>query len=171
MNRGTSLIDLSGVSGVAGAQPARAAPRHATPNRDVLAPSRPTCEDPHAPTYIRRKSRGRGAIGRGIAHANCFPAAGRLMRAGRAGAGGGSGARAHRPPSRSGAAPARGRERDGDSSRSQRRLVNTNRPKSRDKYSTFTTRTHTAARPAPCDAHRRTRLANRSLAAAPLCYF
>ncbi|XP_061378268.1 uncharacterized protein LOC133319100 isoform X2 [Danaus plexippus] len=39
MNRGTSLIDLSGVSGVAGAQPARAAPRHATP---AAAPRRPT---------------------------------------------------------------------------------------------------------------------------------
>lgn len=77
----------------------------------------------------------------GAAHANRFPARQRLMRAGRAGAGGGSGARAQsgrpcrRPPRRTES------ERDHSSSLSQCRLVNTNRPRSRDKYSTFTRRT------------------------------
>lgn len=83
---------------------------------------------------------------RGVAHANHFPAAGRLMRAGRAGAGGGSDARAQRRPSLS-AGPRRGRsERDDDTSLSQRQLVNANKPRSRGtKYSTFTLRVRVRA--------------------------
>lgn len=97
---------------------------------------------------LRRKAvGGRGASRRGIAHTNCFPAAGRLMRAGRAGAGGGSGARAHRLPSRSARARAGRSERDRDTSLSQSRLVNTNRPRSRDKiFDLHFTRTHTRER-------------------------
>lgn len=97
---------------------------------------------------LRRKAvGGRGASRRGIAHTNCFPAAGRLMRAGRAGAGGGSGARAHRLPSRSARARAGRSERDRDTSLSQCRLVNTNRPRSRDKiFDLHFMRTHTRER-------------------------
>ncbi|KOB79188.1 Uncharacterized protein OBRU01_00924 [Operophtera brumata] len=58
----------------------------------------------------------------GVAHANSFPAAGRLMRAGRAGAGGGSDARAHHRPSLSRGASENQCERDHDTSLSQRRL-------------------------------------------------
>lgn len=81
----------------------------------------------------------------GVAHANRFPAAGRLMRAGRAGAGGGSDACAHRRPSLSTSVPPRRSERDDDNSLSQRRLVNTNRPRSRDKIFDLHFTTHTSA--------------------------
>lgn len=88
----------------------------------------------------RRAVAARSPSRNGVAHANSFPAAGRLMRAGHAGAGGGSDARAHRLPSLSRGASENQCERDHDTSLSQRRLVNTNRPRSRDKYSTFTLR-------------------------------
>lgn len=88
----------------------------------------------------RRALAARSPSRHGVTHANRFPAAGRLMRAGRAGAGGGSDACAHRRPSLSADAASPQSERDGDNSLSQRRLVNTNRPRSRDKYSTFTSR-------------------------------
>lgn len=97
---------------------------------------------------------GRRASRRGIAHANCFPAAGRLMRAGRAGAGGGSDARAHRLPSLSAGMRGRRCERDRDTSLSQCRLVNTNRPRSRDKiFDLHFTCTHTCALPSRRAAH------------------
>lgn len=121
----------------------------------------------------------RGESQRGIAHANCFPAAGRLMRAGRAGAGGGSDARAHRLPSRSAGAQVRSCERDGDTSLSQCRLVNTNRPRSRDKiFDLHFTCTHTCARASSGGTHAhapRELFARRSAPShrrtAPLCYF
>ncbi|CAH0398800.1 unnamed protein product [Chilo suppressalis] len=59
-----------------------------------------------------------------VARANRFPAAGRLMRAGRAGAGGGSDARAHHRPSLSISSFGSECERDHDCSLSQRRVLN-----------------------------------------------
>lgn len=59
----------------------------------------------------------------GVAHANRFPAAGRLMRAGRAGAGGGSDARAHRRLSLSTGARRWQCERDHGCSLSERASV------------------------------------------------
>ncbi|KAH9630442.1 hypothetical protein HF086_016980 [Spodoptera exigua] len=67
------------------------------------------------------------------------------MRAGRAGAGGGSDACAHRRPSLSAGAPSLRSERDDDNSLSQRRLVNTNRSRSRDKIFDLHFTTHTSA--------------------------
>ncbi|CAH2039540.1 unnamed protein product, partial [Iphiclides podalirius] len=82
------------------------------------------------------------------------------MRAGRAGAGGGSGARAHRRPSLSAVMARRPSERDRDTSLSQRRLVNTNRPRSRDKiFDLHFTRTHTGAQ-APRHERTHAHLAN-----------
>lgn len=129
-----------------------------------VGPAAPAQPSPHAPigTNIRKSARdhylanklhallsknirvrhravaGRSPSRHGVAHANRFPAAGRLMRAGRAGAGGGSDARAQRQPSLSPSVVLNRCERDHDTSLSQRRLVNTNKPRSRDKYSTFT---------------------------------
>lgn len=95
---------------------------------------------------VRRKAvEARSPSGRGAAHANCFPAAGRLMRAGRAGAVGGSDARAYCRPSLSVGAPCCRSEREHGTSLSQRRLVNTNRPRSRDKVFDLHF-THTSAR-------------------------
>lgn len=93
----------------------------------------------------RRALAARSPSRHGVAHANRFPAAGRLMRAGRAGAGGGSDARAHRHPSLSAYALPPRCERDHDNSLSQRRLVNTNRPRSRDKIFDLHFTTHTSA--------------------------
>ena len=93
----------------------------------------------------RRALAARSPSRHGVAHANRFPAAGRLMRAGRAGAGGGSDACAHRPPSLSADAPPLRSERDDDNSLSQRRLVNTNRPRSRDEIFDLHFTTHTSA--------------------------
>ncbi|KAJ8716051.1 hypothetical protein PYW08_013336 [Mythimna loreyi] len=125
----------------------------------------------------RRALAARSPSQHGVAHANRFPAAGRLMRAGRAGAGGGSDACAHHRPSLSADAPLSQSERDGDNSLSQRRLVNTNRPRSRDKYSTFTSqrtraRALIASRQFPTHA-RRSQIARgrrRAAAAPPVCY-
>lgn len=68
-----------------------------------------------------------------------------VMRAGRAGAGGGSDARAHRRPSLSACALGPRSEQDRDTSLSQRQLVNTNRPRSRDKIFDLHFTTHTSA--------------------------
>ncbi|XP_047534748.1 uncharacterized protein LOC125069332 [Vanessa atalanta] len=127
--------------------------------------------------YPQKAVGGRGASRRGIAHTNCFPAAGRLMRAGRAGAGGGSDARAHHLPSLSAGMRVEQSERDRDTSLSQCRLVNTNRPRSRDKiFDLHFTYTHTSATRSRRDTHMRMSLANCLLVAArrrtaPLCYF
>ncbi|KAJ8713546.1 hypothetical protein PYW07_013916 [Mythimna separata] len=125
----------------------------------------------------RRALAARSPSQHGVAHANRFPAAGRLMRAGRAGAGGGSDACAHHRPSLSADAPPPQSERDGDNSLSQRRLVNTNRPRSRDKYSTFTSR-RTRARaliasrqfPTHARCSQIARGRRRAAAAPPVCY-
>ncbi|CAH2091051.1 unnamed protein product [Euphydryas editha] len=99
------------------------------------------------------------------------------MRAGRAGAGGGSDARTHRLPSLSAGLRVGQSERDRDTSLSQCRLVNTNRPRSRDKiFDLHFTCTHTSAPRSLRVAHMRTSLANCSFVAphrrtAPLSYF
>lgn len=93
----------------------------------------------------RRALAARSPSRHGLAHANRFPAAGRLMRAGRAGAGGGSDACAHRRPSLSAGMQSLRSERDDNNSLSQRRLVNTNRSRSRDKIFDLHFTTHTSA--------------------------
>lgn len=160
--------------------------------RDVSGKGAAQCASPHAPIPISAKVRAittlrinysrcylkifrarRSAVAarspsrHGVAHANRFPAAGRLMRAGRAGAGGGSDARAHRRPSLSGRAAPHRSERDHDTSLSQRRLVNTNRLRSRDKIFDLHFTTHTSAAAAlvamsPTHARRGSRIARHS---------
>ncbi|CAB3251746.1 unnamed protein product [Arctia plantaginis] len=122
----------------------------------------------------RRALAARSLSRRGVAHANRFQVAGRLMRAGRADTGGGSDARAHYRPSLSSRAPRLQSERDHDNSLSQRRLVNTNRPRSRDKIFDLHFTTHTSAhgdRVATSTTH--ARVPRKLLAAAappPVCY-
>ncbi|KAF9803128.1 hypothetical protein SFRURICE_012373 [Spodoptera frugiperda] len=95
--------------------------------------------------YPQKALAARSPSRHGLAHANRFPAAGRLMRAGRAGAGGGSDACAHRRPSLSAGMQSLRCERDDNNSLSQRRLVNTNRSRSRDKIFDLHFTTHTSA--------------------------
>ncbi|KAG6444818.1 hypothetical protein O3G_MSEX003533 [Manduca sexta] len=159
---GSAQLTYRDVSGSGGLQPSAAAPPCHRAERRTREPA---CAD----TDTRKSARGHQLANKlfallsknirarrrafagcgpsrcGVTHANRFPAAGRLMRAGRAGAGGGSDARAHRRPSLSRSERMRPSERDHDTSLSQCRLVNTNRPRSRDKIFDLHFTTHTSA--------------------------